>query len=141
MAVGAGTVEWRDSKVVPLGSGFFHPSPHCSQKNGITRPLYRRREQAGSGSDEGCRELGWGYLNHVFIQICGIAAGEGAPVPLVPYRPKEEISGLTASRWVFAHKRLDSGFVVKCHLSGVHEDVEATSYKTNEKRKGVPNEL
>ena len=105
MAVGAGTVEWRVSKVVPLGSGFFHSSPHCSQKNGITRPLYRRREQAGSGSDEGCRELGWGYLNHVFIQICGIAAGEGAPVPLVPYRPKEEISGLIASRWVFAHKR------------------------------------
>ena len=47
---------------------------------------------------------------------------------------------MTASGWVFAHKRLDGGFAVEYHLGGVHEDVEATSYMTNENRNGVPNE-
>ena len=106
----------------------------------MTRPLYSRREQAGSGSYEGCGELGWGYLNHIFIQICGVAAGERASVPLVPYRPKEEISGLAASRWVFAHKRLDGGFAVEYYLVGVHEDVETASYVASVYDNGVSDE-
>ena len=81
----------------------------------MTRPLYSRREQAGSGSYEGCGELGWGYLNHVFIPICRVTAGEGAPVPFFSYRSEKEIGSLTAFGWVFTHKRLDGGFV--CQMS------------------------
>ena len=58
---------------------------------------------------------------------------------MVPYRPKEEISGLAASRWVFAHKRLDGGFAVEYYLVGVHDDVETVSYVTSINENGVPN--
>ena len=83
--------------------------------------------------------MGWGYLNHVVIPICRVTAGEWAPVPIFSYRSEKEIGGLTASGWVFAHKRLDGGFAVEYYLVGVHEDVETASYVTSIYENGVPN--
>ena len=76
-------------------------------------------------------------MNHVFIQICAVAAGEGAPVPLFPFLPQEEICGLTASSWVFAHQGLDGGFVVKYYLISIHKDVETASDVAGEYENGI----
>ena len=64
---------------------------------------------------------------------------EGTPVPFFSYLSEKEVGSLTASRWVFAHKRLDGGFAVEYHLFGVHEDVETASYVTSINENGVPN--